>query len=598
MAIGSLVSESKPHVLKLSVICALIIIVSIQGVQGEIPNSVSPQRTASLTEWTVPTPGSGPWMLTHDQSGKCCWFVEYYGNKIGHLDPETGSFQEWSIPTANSNPYSLALTTVNDSVMLWGTEFSSNKVFAFTPDSGQFSEYSIPGAGPEYIAIEPQPGTIRVWFTEITKNSNGEFVYDPSSRNVTFYDAPFPSTVGGGAHDLYAGPGYVWFAGFSALVKWDRASGKYTIWPLPNNNSAVVRSLAFDSRGELWYTQGSAKSTSNNNFVGVLHGDIVQEWRIPSAGSNPRGISVNPITQQPWIAEQSSLQGNGTVSNLNNFGNGTIFLSSPMTAPARSTGTALAPTISRVFPSNYSVASTTGSIAASTHGPFTDYALGATLPSDLIADSSGNLWVSEPGANKIVRLSLSSPDYALSPSSSYISLAQGSSISLAVTVTSVLGYSGHITLSALNLPTGITVSAFDPNPVEVQSGGTASSNLEISVAGGASPGTDSIMIKGNDGTTRHTIGLILTITNSSLTSTGRQLETRCLVALPIYLPQSTLLLGLLIDVLIGASYIGLPLQYFSRRLRSIQSLSRETWLLILLLAPSLLSLLSAVLLVC
>jgi hypothetical protein len=106
------------------------------------------------------------------------------------------------------------------------------------------------------------------------------------------------------------------------------------------------------------------------------------------------------------------------------------------------------------------------------------------------------------------------------------------------------------------------------------------------------------MIKGNDGTTGHTIGLILTITNSSVTSTGRQLETRCLVALPIYLPQSTLLLGLLIDVLIGASYIGLPLQYFSRRLRSIQSLSRETWLLILLLAPSLLSLLSAVLLVC
>ena len=326
--------------------CAVILIISIQGGHSAsnpalVAVTVSPappQHVASLTEWTVPTPRSGPWKMTLDQSGNCCWFVEYYGNKIAHFDSAKGSFQEWEIPTQGSNPYGIAMTTVNGSAMVWGTELSSHKVFAFTPNSGQFSEYALPpGSSPGYISIERQPGTIRVWFTETTRNSNGEFVYDPSSRNVTFYNAPFPATVGGGAYDVYAGSGYVWFAGFSALVKWDRASGQYSIWRLPNNGSAVVHSIAFDSGGQLWYTQASPNSPSSDNFVGVLHGNTVQEWRILSPGSNPRGISINPITQQPWIADQSSLQGNGTVANLNDFGNGTIILSTPITAPAPST---------------------------------------------------------------------------------------------------------------------------------------------------------------------------------------------------------------------------------------------------------------------
>jgi streptogramin lyase len=537
-------------------------------------------------------------MLTLDKSGNCCWLVEYYGNKVAHFDSGTGSFQEWEIPTSNSNPYDISITTFNGSVMVWGTEFSSDKVFAFTPDSGQFSEYALPGrSGPGYISIERQSGPLRVWFTETTRNSNGEFVYDSSSRNVTFYDAPFPATVGGGAYDLYAGSGYVWFAGFSALVKWDRASGQYSIWPLPNNGSTVVRSMAFDSSGQLWYAQGSPKPASSDNFVGVLHGNIVQEWRIPGPGSNPRGISINPLTQQPWIAKQSSLQGNGTVGNLNNFGNGTLFLSTPITASASSTATVLAPTIHRVLPSNYTLTSTNDSIVASSQGPFAEYALGPALPSDVIADSTGNVWVSEPGANEIVRLSPSTPDYALSPTSSYLSLTEGSSIPIAVTATSVSGYAGRVTFTAPSLPPGVTISAFDPNPVYVPSGGNASSNLAISVASGASPGTDLIPIEGSDGMTVHTVGLIVTITNST-TSTSQQLETRCLILVPIYLPESTFLIGLLIDVFIGAFYIGLPPECFTRRLRLIRGLSRKSWLIILLLAPSLLSVGSALLLVC
>ena len=578
--------------------CSFLIILMFMlfGVGTGSSNSV---RGASLTEWVVPTSQSGPWGLALDQTGSCCWFVEYYGNKIGHFDSHTGSFQEWNIPTKYSNPYSIAVTSMGGNTTVWGTEFSSNRIFMFSPASGKFSEYRLPGGGgATSVSIEPEPGTVRVWFTQPIGNSNGEFVYDPASGNVTDYEDTFPAAVGGGAYDVLAFPGYIWFAGFSAVVEWDRASEEYTIWPLPIHNGAVGRSIAFDSRGQLWYTQGVADASSHDNFVGVLDGNMIQEWRIPDVGSNPRGMAVNPLSQQPWIAEQSSPDGNGTVTNLNNFGNGTVFLSSSSTAPSSASATVLSPTISYLSASIHSITPITDFVGASAEGPFTGYPLGPTLPTDVIVDSSGNVWVSEPAANKIVRVDVSNPDYALTPTSSYVSLAQGSSVSVSVTAASLSGYVGDVTFTAASLPAGVTISAFDPNPVHVPSGANASSTLEIYITPEALPGTDLITIGASDGTTSHTIGLILTITNSTTTGTGQQLETRCLVTVPIFIPQSTLLIGLLIDVSIGGLYIGLPLEYFSRRLRLKRGLSRTSWLIILLLAPSLLSVGSAFLLIC
>lgn len=575
----------------------LILIALFFTLAGLGASASSPTLNESVTEWAVPTGQSGPWGLALDQMGSCCWFVEYYGNKIGHFDSNTGSFQEWEIPTPNANPYSVAVTSVAGNTMVWGTEFASDKIFAFVPTTGEFSEYSLPsGGGASYVSIEPQPGTVRVWFTQPTGDRNGEFVYDSTSGNVTLYQDTFPAAVGGGAYDVHAFSGYVWFAGFASLVMWSRASDEYTIWPLPAHNGAVGRFLAFDSLGRLWYTQGSASGSSNDNFVGMLNGNVIQEWRIPRMGSNPKGIAVNPVTQQPWIAEQSSLNGNGTVTNLNDFGNGTLSLSSPLTAPSAATAIVLSPVSSRLSAMIHSVTPTIGSAVVSDQGPFIEYALGPTLPTDVIVDSSGNVWASEPAANKIVRLSLSNPDYALTPTSSFVSLAQGSSTSLAVTATSVSGYVGDLTFTSANLPAGVTLSTFDPHPLHVPSGGNASSSFVVYATPRASPGIDLISIEANDGTTSHTIGLILTVTNG--TSTSQQQETSCLFIVPILIPKLTLLTGLLIDVLIGALFIGLPPEYFSRRLRLVEGLNRKYWLTILLLAPSLLAVGSVLLMIC
>lgn len=180
-----------------------ILLICIIGPRAYGTSHVSSQANALLTEWTIPTSGSGPWSLTLDPSGNCCWFLEYVENKLVHLDPSNNTLQEWSIPTSGANPYSLATTMNSGSLTVWGTEFGRDKIFAFSPSSDSFSEYALSKynnglLGVAYLSIEPSSAQTRVWFTESLNNANGELIVDPKTGNVTLYVDTFPASVGGG----------------------------------------------------------------------------------------------------------------------------------------------------------------------------------------------------------------------------------------------------------------------------------------------------------------------------------------------------------------------------------------------------------------
>ena len=496
---------------------------------SSIPSAL--QIHSTLTEWTVPTFASGPLALTLDQSGKCCWFVEYYGNKVAHLDPTNNTFQEWTIPTPNANPYDLAITTIAGSTVLWGTEFASDTIFAFFPASGLFLEYLLPAyrTGPGYISVEPPSGEVRVWFTETTSNMNGEFIYNPKTENGTLYQDQFPALVGGGATGVYAGSNSVWFAGFSALVRWDRASQEYTMWPLPTHGSAIARFITLDQYGEPWYVQGVVDGGSSNNFVGVLRGNSTfQEWRIPSVGADPRMISLNPITQEPWIAEQSSQAGNGTIATLGTLTGGTLVPSLPTVAPSGGNATTLSPIVNSVPLSTYDVVPTTSSISSSQNGQFSGYGFGASLPRDAVVDSMGNIWVSEPGTNRIARFSVT-PDFAIRASPPFISLTLGSSGDVDVTAASISSYMGQVSLAVTSFPHGVSVSSITPNSLTIMPDQTVSSQLTINIASNATVGTNIITLQGTSGNVTHMASLILAITNTTVLSSPK-----CLIATATY----------------------------------------------------------------
>ena len=512
----------------------LIVLLFIGSLWVFMPSAYAAVGSATLTEWTVPTPRSGVWSLSLDTSGNCCWFLEYFGNKVGHLDPATNMFQEWTIPISGANPYSIAITTISGSLTLWGTEFGADKIFMFSPTSGLFREYNVTyGSGVGYISVEPSNGPVRVWFTEMFRNVNGEAIYDPSTGNVTLYQDEFPVAVGGGAYGVYATSNSVWFAGFSALVRWDRASNQYTMWPLPVHGSAVGRFITLDQNGEPWFTQGVTDGNSTNNYLGVLRGNTtLQEWQIPSAGSDPRGISIDSSIQRVWVAEESQAAGNGGVASLIESGGGRITSPVVTTALSAATPTVLSPILSLENVSSTSVIPTTRLVAGSASGSFVEYAVGQVQPHEALVDSKGDVWISEPGVNEIARLSHTGSDFALNASPPMVTLPQGGSEGVTVSGVSISGYAGHVTLAVRAVPPNVTVSVFSPGQLNVPSGGTGLSKLVIRIAPEASGETGVITIQGTDGNLTRTMTVIVMITNSTVPAASNGLK--CLIATATY----------------------------------------------------------------
>jgi len=525
--------------LKPFIISLFIVFVTLTGrtsVYGIAPK-------ANLTEWSIPTANSVPLGLSLDPAGHCCWFVEFSGNKVGHLDPDTNIFQEWNIPTPGGSPLGITTSTISGSLAIWGSEFAKDKVFLFYPSSGTFLEYSLPNAnsGVEYTSVEPGGSLIRVWFTEVQRNANGQLIYDPATGTGTLIEDTFPSAAGGGANGIFAGPGVVWYAGISALVRWDRATNQYTIWPLPTHGSATGRFLTFDSFGQPWYTQGVLTAGGTDNYVGVLRGDnTIKEWQFPIAGSDPRVLSISPFTQDPWIAEQSSQLDNGRIATLNPSAGGTVVTSTPITTHAGGTSTTLTPSASPPATVSSTVTTpVTAPILATVNGQFTEYPLGSQ-PHDVIVDSSGNTWAIESAANKIARITsimLATPDFTLSSASPSISIAQGSSGTSTISVSSNNGFNSTVGLnfSWMGLaPVGISVNL--PGPITPTSGSVANTTLTVSANASASIGSFTLVVTGTSSSLDHSVnvGVLITPSQTSTSTTPVPSTPNCVIATATY----------------------------------------------------------------
>ena len=98
--------------------------------------------------------------------------------------------------------------------------------------------------------------------------------------------------------------------------------------------------------------------------------------------------------------------------------------------------------------------------------------------------------------------------FSLSASPNNVAIAQGSSGTSTITITPSNGFSGSVTLSALNLPSGVTAT-FTPNPA------TTSSSLSLSASANATTGMASVTIQGTSGDLTNTTPLSLNVTPTS-----------------------------------------------------------------------------------
>jgi len=103
-----------------------------------------------------------------------------------------------------------------------------------------------------------------------------------------------------------------------------------------------------------------------------------------------------------------------------------------------------------------------------------------------------------------VGLTVVGPDFAITASPTKVTVPPGSSGTSTITVAPSNGFSGSVSLTASNLPAGVT-AAFSPNPA------TTTSTLTLTASASAAAGTKVVTITGTSGTLTHTTTVSVTI---------------------------------------------------------------------------------------
>jgi plastocyanin len=119
----------------------------------------------------------------------------------------------------------------------------------------------------------------------------------------------------------------------------------------------------------------------------------------------------------------------------------------------------------------------------------------------------------------------STPEFSVTPSTSSLTVVQGASSTATITLTSLNGFSGSISLSAATLPSGPQLS-LSPSSVSLSSGGSASSTLTVSTspsgyyASPVSPGSYTLNVTASSGSLSHSATLTLSVTSSGSAPSG------------------------------------------------------------------------------
>src|SRR5579859_6183374 len=228
-------------------------------------------KSATVSQWDLPSANGGPWGITIDQQGKI-WFTEHYSNKIGSFDPISQTFQEIATSASNSKPYGITVDS------------AGNKWFAENADAvASIGEYTNQGALQEYkIRNTPTVGTGltphlitvdhkgNVWWSEGWASAVGVLnvtnARPGTNQGVTEYHYT-PSCNNCGSHTSgisVDGQGLVWCTDslqddFGSLPI---GGGSFTFYP---SRAHPHDGLNVDKQNRIWFTE-----ESGNHLVSAL----------------------------------------------------------------------------------------------------------------------------------------------------------------------------------------------------------------------------------------------------------------------------------------------------------------------------------------
>jgi hypothetical protein len=205
-------------------------------------------------------------------------------------------------------------------------------------------------------------------------------------------------------------------------------------------------------------------------------------------------ISLNPSSMMSAVNTTTTTT--ITVTGVGGF-SGTVGLS---TASLGASLTATLSPTSVTIPVNGVAHSTLTLKAPSTTGTYSLLVIGLYTNHGKTTSSSAELTVQV----------VTNQDYTITMSPSVITGPNGATNTTVVTVTSVNGYNGNVSLT-FTAPFGYFTVAGGTNPLRIVSGGTASSTLTITTNTITALGTYNISVTGTDGTRFHSVAVTVQV---------------------------------------------------------------------------------------
>ncbi len=310
--------------------------------EGDAIARVTPSGV--VTQFALPQPDSLPHDITVGPDNNSIWFSEPGVNKIGEMDLNGNVIRQFTLTTTPPSSFAnIECLDVDANGNFWFSEYTGNKIGKLDPSTGQFTEYAVPtpNGGPAGLVIDGN----YVWFTEYNSDKVGRL--DAATGQIVEFTTPTPNSQ---PWDMTDAPdGDLWFTEVAGdkIGRID-ASGRITEFATSDPNAGPW-AITAGPDGNIWFSENGTNQVARMNLSGTITG----VFDVPTADSFPFAMTV--VNDQIWMTE-----------NVTN---------------------------------KIAIISTDGGITETTT-PFT----GATQPEQVVTDNAGNLWFTEPFADKIGEL--------------------------------------------------------------------------------------------------------------------------------------------------------------------------------------------------
>ena len=362
---------------------------------------------------------------------------------------------------------------------LKGTEYlvSTHSVTAGTSVGTRWYQITNPNGTPTVA----QQGTFAPdssyrWMGSIAMDKSGDIAvgYSVSSSSIhpsIFYTGRVPSDPSGmmeSEANIYNGTG----SQTRGLDRW----GDYS-------------SISIDPVDDctFWYTNEYIPTNGSFNW-----NTRIGSFKFTSCGITTPDFSLSGSPSSQTITQGKSTTYTVTVTPLNGYSN-TVNLSVSAGCPTGSTCT-FSPTSVMVPPA----ANSSLTVQTTSTTPGGTYTL-------TIRGTDGTLT-----HTTTVTLVVIAPDFSISSNPTATSVLPGGTAKYTETLKSLKGFSGNVTLGSTGCPPSSTCS-FIPNPVNVPSGGSATSTFRVATTKTTPKGHYSITVKGTHGSLKHSVTVMLSV---------------------------------------------------------------------------------------